>query len=120
MQVDVLNSACPFAIVSLVAAWPGCNWARCHSSNFEGSSATTRMRIQACCVPQNSEQVPMYSPGLSACSQMWLAWPGTVVILRVNFGTQNSCNTSFESRRTDKGLPAGMWISLAVTAPEAG
>src|SRR5205823_10076868 len=51
---------------------------------------------------------------------MWLGWPGTVVILRANSGNQNSCNTSFESNRTDNGLPTGMWISFAVTAPDAG
>ena len=61
-----------------------------------------------CCVPQNSEHCPMYVPGLSACNQMWLGWPGTFVILRVSFGTQNSCSTSFDSSRTDNGLPAGI------------
>ena len=59
-------------------------------------------------------------PGLSACNQMWLGCPGTLVILRVNSGTQNSCKTSFDSNRTDKGLPVGMWISFAVIAPEPG
>src|SRR5215469_5584575 len=120
MHVEFRNNASPLAAPSPVGAWLGLSWACCHCSNFDGSSATNRMRIQACCVPQNSEHWPMKEPGLSACNQMWLGWPGTLLILRVNFGTQNSCKTSFDSSRTDKGLPLGMWISLAVTTPEPG
>ncbi len=33
------------------------SWA-CHAPNWAGSSATTRMRIHACCAPQYSAQVP--------------------------------------------------------------
>ena len=42
----------------------GCSCACSHAANSAGGSATTVKRIQACCVPQNSEQLPRYVPGL--------------------------------------------------------
>ena len=49
------------------------------------------MRIQACSVPQNSEQIPRYVPGCRP-NQMGFGCPGTCRYFRASSGTQKSCN----------------------------
>ena len=44
----------------------GCSCAFSQASNCSCGSTTTRKRIHACWVPQNSEQTPKYVPGRSA------------------------------------------------------
>src|SRR5260370_2464089 len=63
-------------------------------SKSPGESATTRMSMLACWVPQYSAHCPRYSPGLSVWNHMELTRPGITSVLPASRGTQKLRHTS--------------------------
>ena len=87
------------------------------ASKSAGASATTRMIMLACCSPQNSAHCPRYTPGSDASSHNVLGWPGIMSVFGPRRGTQKLWMTSSVVSASCTFTPAGMWISLADTAP---